>query len=828
MGCTVAKNVSPTPGGAQQATTITDQAGESASALAARKTEEDEERQRLSQEAAATIEKQVATLLKIKENNQENIAAVVFDVDYFNSLDESLKLRLLKCVKSGIENPDSTVGCYACQPDDYDTFKPFFAKVLERYHNVDLSAKKHVNNWSLDSVDGLPADGKLDLTKLGLPALSIRVRTGRNLKRFPLPGSMTKQDRIDMEKAMGKVMDQLISMPQYGGRYVSITPGHPNFINEAEYQELVDAHIMFKSMAADKFLVEAGISGDWPHGRGCYISNDKGFIIWVGEEDHLRIMCMGKGTILNDVFDRLKVAIDIVEDLIEGGCAKSDEFGVVTSCPTNVGTAMRASVHIQLPKLTADGTDAKAKAICKPLGLSVRGLGGEHTAIGADGTVDISPSARFCISEAEIIAALYKGIELVKKKEDEESKQIAQEAKVAAEVVSKWQQITKTEEKLAAKAVNKWQEFSMQKQVATILKIKEANPENIAAVVFDVDYFNSLNKSQKVRLLKCVKSGIKNPDSTVGCYACQPDDYDIFKPFFAKVLERYHNVDLSAKKHVNNWSLDSVDGLPADGKLDLTKLGLPALSIRVRTGRNLKRFPLPGSMTKQDRIDMEKAMGKVMDQLISMPQYGGRYVSITPGHPNFINEAEYQELVDAHIMFKSMAADKFLVEAGISGDWPHGRGCYISNDKGFIIWVGEEDHLRIMCMGKGTILNDVFDRLKVAIDIVEDLIEGGCAKSDEFGVVTSCPTNVGTAMRASVHIQLPKLTADGTDAKAKAICKPLGLSVRGLGGEHTAIGADGTVDISPSARFCISEAEIIAALYKGIELVKKKEDEESK
>ena len=74
----------------------------------------------------------------------------------------------------------------------------------------------------------------------------------------------------------------------------------------------------------------------------------------------------------------------------------------------------------------------------------------------------------------------------------------------------------------------------------------------------------------------------------------------------------------------------------------------------------------------------------------------------------------------------------------------------------------------------------------------------------------------------------PKLTADGTDAKAKAICKPLGLSVRGLGGEHTAIGADGTVDISPSARFCISEAEILAALYKGIKLVKQKEDEEGK
>ena len=42
-----------------------------------------------------------------------------------------------------------------------------------------------------------------------------------------------------------------------------------------------------------------------------------------------------------------------------------------------------------------DGTDTKAKAICKPLGLSVRGTGGEHTPIGADGTCDISPSGRY-------------------------------------------------------------------------------------------------------------------------------------------------------------------------------------------------------------------------------------------------------------------------------------------------------------------------------------------------------------------------------------------------------------------------------------------------
>jgi creatine kinase len=52
--------------------------------------------------------------------------------------------------------------------------------------------------------------------------------------------------------------------------------------------------------------------------------------------------------------------------------------------------------------------------------------------------------------------------------------------------------------------------------------------------------------------------------------------------------------------------------------------------------------------------------------------------------------------------------------------------------------------------------------------------------------------------------------------------------VRGLGGEHTPIGADGTVDISPSARFCISEAQIITALYTGISLLVAEEEKAKK
>ncbi|KAJ3321520.1 hypothetical protein HDV06_004056 [Boothiomyces sp. JEL0866] len=102
---------------------------------------------------------------------------------------------------------------------------------------------------------------------------------------------------------------------------------------------------------------------------------------------------MVQGTVLNTVFDRLQNAEKIVEKHADK-FAKAKNYGFVTSCPTNLGTGMRASVHIKIPALTKGGSDTEAKKVCKPLGLSVRGLGGEHTPIGEDGTVDISPSAR--------------------------------------------------------------------------------------------------------------------------------------------------------------------------------------------------------------------------------------------------------------------------------------------------------------------------------------------------------------------------------------------------------------------------------------------------
>mmetsp|Transcript_816 Transcript_816/g.1824 ORF Transcript_816/g.1824 Transcript_816/m.1824 type:complete len:388 (+) Transcript_816:73-1236(+) len=355
--------------------------------------------------------------------------------------------------------------------------------------------------------------------------------------------------------------------------------------------------------------------------------------------------------------------------------------------------------------------------------------------------------------------------------------------------------------------------------IAECKSVLEENPGNRCAK-YCLEYLNSeegknLDSKDVVTFYKCIKTGLENPDSSLGCYAMTPLDYSKFGGFFDKVIRDYHGDESGDKKHITDWNVDdAVD-------YDVKKLGQDELSMRVRVGRNLIGFNLPGEMDKDERIKFEQKMLPAFDQL--MEKYGGKIHSLTPdfgdigANPNLISKEEYQKLVDAHVMFKDMDADPYLKSAGISSDWPYGRGCWQSQDKMRIIWFGEEDQLRIMCMKKGSNLLEVFANLNEMLSTVESIDGIEFARDDNYGYVTSCPSNLGTGMRASVHVKIPNLTADGTDKKAKEVCKPLGLSVRGTGGEHTPIGADGTVDISPSSRLFIKEKEIIGKLYEGIE-----------
>ena len=345
-------------------------------------------------------------LAKIKDQYPNNLMARHFDAEFFNHLDEPHQLQLQKMMLSGVENPDSSMGIYANHAEEYHLFKPYLDKIICDYHHVD-SIQLKAPDWTINK------DLMLSNIDASLSNSSMRVRVGRNTSAFPLPASMTQRDRIDFENVMISIFEKLIQDPHFGGQYVSLTPNSNYLISDEKYAQLVKEHKMFKNMSGDCYLASAGINGDWPHGRGMYVSADEKFIVWVGEEDHLRIMVMEHGDRLNAIFDRLNESLSFIE--AQGlKFAYEAPYGFITSCPTNLGTAMRASLHIALPKLTQNGQDlTQLKEIAKDLKLSVRGADGEHSEAGTGGIVDISPSARLMVTESEIAQHLYHGIEIL-------------------------------------------------------------------------------------------------------------------------------------------------------------------------------------------------------------------------------------------------------------------------------------------------------------------------------------------------------------------------------------------------------------------------------
>ena len=95
-------------------------------------------------------------------------------------------------------------------------------KVCNDYHDNPEGDKKHTINWSSKS-RGLPEDGQLDLSKLGLKdELSMRVRVGRNLLHST-SWSNDEGDRINFEDKLG-AFAKLIADETYGGAVYSMTP----------------------------------------------------------------------------------------------------------------------------------------------------------------------------------------------------------------------------------------------------------------------------------------------------------------------------------------------------------------------------------------------------------------------------------------------------------------------------------------------------------------------------------------------------------------------------------------------------------------------------
>merc|ERR1712013_854247 len=307
-----------------------------------------------------------------------------------------------KAIACAVQFDDQHCGIYAGDWDSYKDFSEVFDPLIQEYHGISADAV-HTSDMDVTKIKG-----NIDPTA---PVKSTRIRVGRNIDGFGLSPGITKDQRLNVENLMKKAFGNLEG--DLAGTYYPLTG-----MAENVRQQLVDDHFLFVS--GDKNLQVSGMERDWPEGRGIFHNKDKTFLTWVNEEDQLRIISMQMGGDVKGVFDRLARGINAVEDSVAAHGKKfmlDPRYGYIHSCPTNLGTGMRASVHVTLPGWHKKGIDALKKR-CEELGVQPRGTRGESGGH-IDDTYDISNKHRLGYSEVELVQNM---IDSVNKLVEEDSK----------------------------------------------------------------------------------------------------------------------------------------------------------------------------------------------------------------------------------------------------------------------------------------------------------------------------------------------------------------------------------------------------------------------
>jgi len=310
---------------------------------------------------------------------------------------------LAKAIACAVQFDDQHCGIYAGDWDSYKDFAEVFDPLIQEYHGISADA---VHTSDMDSTK---IQGNIDPTA---PVKSTRIRVGRNIDGFGLSPGITKDQRLNVEGLMKKAFGNLEG--DLAGTYFPLTG-----MAETVRQQLVDDHFMFVS--GDKNLIVSGMERDWPEGRGIFHNKDKTFLTWVNEEDQLRIISMQMGGDVKGVFDRLARGISAVGDSVKKESGKDfmldPKYGYIHACPTNLGTGMRASVHVDLPGFTKEG-GGLLKARCEELKVQPRGTRGESG--GQTGiTYDISNKHRLGYSEVELVQCMIDGVNTLVKEDRE-------------------------------------------------------------------------------------------------------------------------------------------------------------------------------------------------------------------------------------------------------------------------------------------------------------------------------------------------------------------------------------------------------------------------
>lgn len=585
------------------------------------------------------------------------------------------------------------------------------------------------------------------------------------------------------------------------GSYLPLTgsttwASSPTGMTEHQETMLQDGGNLF--MEPDSTItLSGGFGRDWPHARGVFLSKDKSIVAWINEEDHLRIFSKHKSADLKAVFGRLcavegHVRIALEREGVE--FATSNSLGYLTSCPAELGTAMKAEVTLSLPHF---GTRiGELRAVCASLRLQVQ----ENDSV----LWKVSNSERYGTSEVEQVNTVLEGAAALLHMEVQLAALVAERGFPPQQevelIVSAARQRATHLRKCSQASVDPATLFS-EKYVEPVEDDEseegnlpdyaarpglgaedypgfpiDATPEdmpdlthhfNMMAEVLNRDssIYRSLQSvvTQKgVTLARCIKPGVDSPGhpmiSSIGLNAGDAESYDVFRPLFDPVVTALHGVDASPQ-HLNPNANDA----PVEGTLVDPLSGALKLSVTVKVQRNLVAFPFPPAMTKQQRQEVESTLVAVLRRL-STEDLKGEYFPIrgsgsNPDRLQGMSEEEEDRLDETGLLFREPDATMDLA-SGLGRDWPDARGVFMADHEQFAAWINEEDHLCLWSVEDSSDLNAAFARLRRA----EGLLRSGLqecghafAFSDRLGYLTSCPSNLGSALCVEVDVRLQLL-----------------------------------------------------------------------
>jgi len=303
-------------------------------------------------------------------------------------------------IQTGVDNPGHpfiyTVGCVAGDEDSYKVYAEFFDEIIEKRHGGYKKDDKHKTDMNPNNIKG----GNLDPNYV----LSCRVRTGRSIKGLSLPPHCNRGERRAVERISTDALDKFEG--DLKGKYYPLSK-----MTEAEQDQLINDHFLFDKPVSP-LLTSAGMARDWPDARGIWHNDAKNFLVWVNEEDHLRLISMETGGDMAGVFKRFCDGINKFEEVMKKDGQSfmwNEHLGYVLTCPSNLGTGLRGGVHVKLPKMS---TNPKFDEILTNLRLQKRGTGGVDTAA-EGGTYDISNADRLGFSEVELVQGVIDGVNLL-------------------------------------------------------------------------------------------------------------------------------------------------------------------------------------------------------------------------------------------------------------------------------------------------------------------------------------------------------------------------------------------------------------------------------